>query len=583
MLKFGPFELDKPRRALLLQGRELSLQPRIFDLLIYLINSRTRVVPKDELLDAVWGNVTVTDNSLQRAVSTLRTILREGGMENAVRNFPRAGYRFCVELEELTSPRRDAESDQEVLHVAKQAVADKRWRDAVTNFEKADEEGAALTGSDLDSWSLAVQCTGQPSNAVPLLVRAVAEHMKSSRQDLAAASAVMLSTIHADRGDLAVAKGWIARAHDLVSDTETCPAVGLILWRQSIVAATEGNPEEALKLADRAYSYGRDNGYVGVESLGLMYRGFFELSLGDTENGFADQDHAAALALSQNIDPFTGGTIYCNLLWACRTFGDWARANQWTLGYQRFCSDGQMEFAGSCQLHRAEVLGVQGTLTDAIAHISDALDKLPGDAPWAVGDAYRVLGDIRSAIGDDDEAAEAYEKSYALGWDPQPGHAMLLLERGEFEAAYLGLERSLVGQSWWTLQRQGILLGHLAVAAARSGKRERAQAIVDDLAGQTHRWPMPSVRALTSEAKAVLEYESDPKKSLEYFHLSRQLWTSIDSHISAARLRLLLAELQFRLGDKTGAVHEIHAAIAAAKKHGAKKLLNRALALLDAG
>ncbi len=63
-----------------------------------------------------------------------------------------------------------------------------------------------------------------------------------------------------------------------------------------------------------------------------------------------------------------------------------------------------------------------GTLVDAIEHISDAMSKLPGDAPWAVGDAYRVLGDIRSAMGDDIEALEAYERSYALGWDPQPGH-----------------------------------------------------------------------------------------------------------------------------------------------------------------
>ncbi len=334
--------------------------------------------------------------------------------------------------------------------------------------------------------------------------------------------------------------------------------------------------------ADAAYKFGRDHGYIEIESLGLMYRGFFQLSLGDTDNGVADQDHAAALGLSQNIDPLTGGNLYCNILWACRTFGDWARANQWTLGYQQFCSKGRMEFAGSCQLHRAEVLGVRGTLVDAIEHIGDALSKLPGDAPWAVGDAYRVLGDIRSAMGDDDAALAAYERSYALGWDPQPGHAMLLLERGELESAYLAIERSLIGETWWTLQRQGILLGHLAVVAARSGKHERARAIIEDLTGQAHRWPMASIRALTNEASGFLAYESDPKKALDYFHLSRQLWTSVDSHINATRVRLQLAELQLRLGDKTGAVHEIRAAMAAANEHGAKRLLKQASALLPA-
>jgi tetratricopeptide (TPR) repeat protein len=243
---------------------------------------------------------------------------------------------------------------------------------------------------------------------------------------------------------------------------------------ESRIAAAGALPHEALGKADAAYKFGRDHGYIEIESLGLMFRGFFQLSLGDTDNGLADQDHAAALALSQKIDPLTGSTLYCNILWACRTFGDWARANQWTQGYQQFCSKGRMEFAGSCQLHRAEVLGIQGTLADAVEHISDALSKLPGDAPWAVGDAYRVLGDIRFAMGEEDEALEAYERSYALGWDPQPGHAMLLLERGHFDTAYLSLERSLIGESWWTLQRQGFCSGiWLSWRPARESANER--------------------------------------------------------------------------------------------------------------
>ncbi len=83
---------------------------------------------------------------------------------------------------------------------------------------------------------------------------------------------------------------------------------------------------------------------------------------------------------------------------------------------------------------------------------------------------------------------------------------------------------------------------------------------------------MASIRALTNEASGWLVYETDPKKALDFFHLSRQLWTSVDSHINATRLRLQLAELQLRLGDKTGAVYEIRAAITSAKDHGAKKL-----------
>ena len=67
--RFGDFELDQGAAQLRLRGRELPLQPRIFDLLVYLVRNRERVVDKDELLAAVWPGMVVTDASLQRAVS----------------------------------------------------------------------------------------------------------------------------------------------------------------------------------------------------------------------------------------------------------------------------------------------------------------------------------------------------------------------------------------------------------------------------------------------------------------------------------------------------------------------------------
>ena len=77
-----------------------------------------------------------------------------------------------------------------------------------------------------------------------------------------------------------------------------------------------------------------------------------------------------------------------------------------------------------------------------MSRIQDSLARLSSDAPWSIGDANRVLGDIQAAIGNDDAALEAYDKAYSLGWCPEPGRAMLLLERGEAEAAYAGLERA---------------------------------------------------------------------------------------------------------------------------------------------
>jgi DNA-binding winged helix-turn-helix (wHTH) protein len=567
--EFGPFKLDEASRVLRQGACEVPLQPRAFDLLVYLVRNRSRVVPKDELLAAIWPGVTVTDNSLQRAVSLIRKVLRDGGIDDAIRNFSSKGYRFCIDGE---AEQSDDGASRDDLASARAAIVEQRWHDAASRYAEVDRS-RALGGEDLDRWALALHCVGKPSDAIPIFVRAVAAHTQAGQRDAAADAATTLSMLHLERGEEALAKGWLARAEDLVAPAEQSGVQGRILWMKGRVAAADGDPQQALTFAEAAYEFGRQRGDLRIEALGLVYRGFFRMSLGDTGGGLADQDHAAALALSNKIDPLAGSTLYCNILWACRTFGDWARANQWTLGYQQFCSDSSMEFSGSCQLHRAEVLGIRGSLSEALARIQDSLLRLADDAPWALGDAYRVLGDLLSAIGDDDAAFEAYEKAYALGWCPEPGPALLLLEKGEAEAAYASLERSLIGQSWWTLQRQGILLAHLALAAAHAGKNERAQALIEDLAGHSERWPMPSIRAITNEAAAVLAIARDGREeALRHLHLARQLWTSIDSRFHATRVRLRIAALQVAARDARGAATELRAACASADELGSRKL-----------
>lgn len=574
-LRFGPFELDEAGRALLHAQREVALQPRVFDLLVYLTRNRDRVVTKEELLDTLWPDVTVTDNSLQRAVSMLRGVLRKGGMDGVIRNMPGRGYRFCIDgVSELqvAAPGTIEEQAPDLRAQAQRAVAAQAWDKAAALFEAADTV-QPLEGTDLHQWALALQCTGRADAALPLLARAVAVHTRAGNVPLAVTDAVTLSGLHFERGQSAIAKGWLAQAEDWACEIEDPATTALTLWMKSKVAAFDGEPEQALSLADIAYSTVRHKDAVGIEALSLAYRGFYRLCLGDTRAGLADQDLAAAMALSSgDIDPIVGGILYCNILWAARMFGDWARADQWTLGYQKYCTESGMELTGSCQLHRSEVLGVRGSLLEALSRIQDSLARLTGDAPWAIGDANRVLGDVHAAIGNDDDALEAYEKAYARGWCPEPGRAMLLLERGEAEAAYASLERSLIGKTWWTLQRRGILFAHLALAAAHTGRREQALKLIEELSGSPDRWPMLSIRALTNEAQSVLAHARDDYDSaLRHLHLARQLWSSIDGRVQAVRLRLRIAKLQLAHDDVRGASAEIHAAQLLASELGSRK------------
>ena len=64
-MKFGAFTLDLDRQRLVGVSGPLELRPKCFDALRYLAEHAGRVVSKDELLDAVWSHVTVTEESLR--------------------------------------------------------------------------------------------------------------------------------------------------------------------------------------------------------------------------------------------------------------------------------------------------------------------------------------------------------------------------------------------------------------------------------------------------------------------------------------------------------------------------------------
>ena len=93
---------------------------------------------------------------------------------------------------------------------------------------------------------------------------------------------------------------------------------------------------------------------------------------------------------------------------------------------------------------------------------------------------------------------------------------------------------------------------------------------------------MPSIRALINEARAVLALaQLDGDQALRHLHLARQLWSSIDSRATAARLRLEIARLQLSVSDTRGAMTELRAARLVADALGSHKLQNACNKLHD--
>lgn len=97
--EFAGRRLDPARRQLTHGGKPVALFPRCFDALLLLIEHRHEVLDKDFLLQALWPDVIVDENSLAKVISEIRRVLGEGARESGcIATIPRRGYRFVGEV-----------------------------------------------------------------------------------------------------------------------------------------------------------------------------------------------------------------------------------------------------------------------------------------------------------------------------------------------------------------------------------------------------------------------------------------------------------------------------------------------------
>src|SRR5208282_4291525 len=109
IFEFGPFRLDPAERLLLREKVPVQLPPKVFDALVVMVESRGRLLGKDELLRAVWPDSFVEESNLALYISILRKALRDGedGLQ-CIETVPRHGYRFVAEVREVADARSES-------------------------------------------------------------------------------------------------------------------------------------------------------------------------------------------------------------------------------------------------------------------------------------------------------------------------------------------------------------------------------------------------------------------------------------------------------------------------------------------
>ena len=108
--EFDAFRLDVDERRLMRSHEHVPLTPKVFDVLLALVESRGRTLGKDELMNRVWAEAFVEDGNLNRNISTLRKVLGEDSRNPGfIKTVPKRGYRFEGDVREIV------EEDEEIV------------------------------------------------------------------------------------------------------------------------------------------------------------------------------------------------------------------------------------------------------------------------------------------------------------------------------------------------------------------------------------------------------------------------------------------------------------------------------------
>src|SRR5688572_2742434 len=109
--EFGGFRADPLSRRLFVGGEQVAVTPKAFETLLFLISRRGELIPKNDIIDAVWADTAVEENNLTQQIAALRRAFGEkAGDHRFIVTVPGKGYSFVAPLNEL-----EIASDEEIV------------------------------------------------------------------------------------------------------------------------------------------------------------------------------------------------------------------------------------------------------------------------------------------------------------------------------------------------------------------------------------------------------------------------------------------------------------------------------------
>ena len=452
---------------------------------------------------------------------------------------------------------------------AREATARGDWEEAYDILMKADADGLAGP-ADLSLLGEVAYAAGHLDVTIEAWERAYTLCVEAGDKDAAAGAAVRVAMhLLFDTALMAPVRGWLARAKRLLEGQRETPANAWLAVVRTYERMLSGDLPSARPWARRAIELGSKHAPAAC-ALGQVAEARLLILDGDVEQGLALLDEVGVATVSGDLDPLSTGVVYCELVCALQGLAQYDVAEEWTEAMERWSKTNAVgSLHGRCRVHRSEILRLRGACSEAERVALGACEELRPYLRREMGWPLTELGRIRLRTGDIEGAEEALLAADRVGWDPQPGLALVRLAQGDVATAAASirdaLERPMRVPSKerppdTDLQRAPLLEAQVEIEVA-TGNIERARSAAEELKLVAARFHSKALVAGATLAEGRVRLaEGDAADGERLCSDAARLWNEVGAPYEAAIARLGLAEA-LRAGGRQDEAHfELEAA-----------------------
>jgi DNA-binding NarL/FixJ family response regulator len=448
--------------------------------------------------------------------------------------------------------------DDELLG-ARAAYSRGDWRAAYEHFSRATAT-AELTTDDLSSYGMAAWRLGHGRESIRLSEQAFNRLVAENDTSTAAMKAAEVGLQWLNGGDRTITRVWLNRARRLLEKSPDDHTMAYLLYLDSQLSVCEGQYDAGVQRAEELQAFASRLDSPGLNALGLTASGLAKLPFARTGEAFAQLDEAMMPVLAGQVPVDWAGDIYCAVIHECYRLGDMSRMKTWTAAMDSWREGPEVAaswYGTTCEIHKYQLLSATEDYAVLEQRLVTALAAIEDFHAATAGEGHYELGELRRRRGDVDGARAAFARSKELGWDPQPGEALMRCQLGEDTAAWNDL-RMRMDSEQDAIGRIRLLPAAVEIALARNRVDDAAR-YCTELEEGAEKFDSPGFRAWALHARgAVLVAQDRATVALPVLQRALQQYRATQRRYELAQVYEWLSQAYRASGDDDSA--DSHAA-----------------------